>query len=58
MTPYEIALRCTRPLTPEEAELQQDEYAGKELPDPCPQDLQEMMAMAERIEAHEARGRA
>lgn len=58
MTPYEIALRHTRPLTSDEVRQEMhDQYVGKEMPDPCPADLRELNEMDQRIAAQGMMGR-
>lgn len=54
MTPYEIALRNTRPLSLAEARREMhEEFAGREVADPTKQDQQEMLALIREIEAAE-----
>jgi hypothetical protein len=58
MNPYEIALRCTKPLSLEEARRDlHDDRGSVELPDPCPIDRAEMNESVRRIEGREANQR-
>lgn len=51
MTPYEIALRNTRPLSLEEARRDlSDEFAGREVADPTPEMQAEILALIREVE--------
>lgn len=54
MTPLEIALRHTRPMSVEEARRDlHGEFAGREMPDPTPETLAEMRELIRQIEQRE-----
>lgn len=57
MTPFEIALRCTRPLSPEEARRQLMEDPRTELGDPCPTMQSELREFDQQSQARETKSR-